>query len=166
MGATLDHVLVRRATPDDADELTRLRVLMFADIGHEGLPMDAKWCERNVEHFSARLLDNDNFAAFVVDKLDGGLAACAVGWLNPHLVGLRDLSGRTGYIANMSTESGYRRRGYGRATLLALLEWMRSTGTGRVDLHASADGEKLYRSLGFTDPQEAALTLFLYPIPL
>ncbi|MHB8296674.1 MAG: GNAT family N-acetyltransferase [Acidimicrobiales bacterium] len=161
MVATPDHVFARRATPEDADELTRLRVLMFGDMGHEGLPMDAQWRERNVEHFRARLLDRDTFAAFVVDKPDWGLAACAVGWLNPHLVGLRDLSGRTGYIANMSTEPDYRRRGYGRATLLALLEWMRSTGIGRVNLHASADGEKLYRSLGFIDPQEPALTLRL-----
>jgi GNAT superfamily N-acetyltransferase len=161
MAATQDHVAVRRANPEDADELTRLRVLMFADMGHQGHPMDERWRERNVEHFRARLLDSESFAAFVVDKPDGGLAACAVGWLNPHLVGLRDLSGRTGYIANMSTDAVYRRRGYGRATLVALLEWMRSTRVGRVNLHASADAEKLYRSLGFTDPQEPALTLRL-----
>ena len=42
-------------------------------------------------------------------------------------------------------------------------EWVaRMAATlGDVNLHASADGEKLYRSLGFTDPQEPAFTLRL-----
>ena len=41
------------------------------------------------------------------------------------------------------------------------LEWMREAGVGTVDLHASPDGEPLYRSLGFTEPGQPALTLRL-----
>jgi GNAT superfamily N-acetyltransferase len=134
---------------------------MFQDMGHDTGAMDERWRDHNVEHFRARLLDIESFAAFVIDKPDRGLAACAVGWLNPHLVGLHNLSARTGYVANMSTDVAYRRRGYGQATLAALLDWLRSTGVGRVNLHASPDGESLYRSLGFTEPQEPALTLRL-----
>jgi GNAT superfamily N-acetyltransferase len=59
----------------------------------------------------------------------------------------------------MSTDPTYRRRGYGRATLAALLGWLRSTGITTVDLHATPDGEPLYRSLGFTEPTDRALTL-------
>jgi GNAT superfamily N-acetyltransferase len=59
----------------------------------------------------------------------------------------------------MSTDPAYRRRGYGRTTLLTLLAWLRSTGITMVDLHATPDGEPLYRSLGFTEPTDPALTL-------
>jgi hypothetical protein len=45
------------------------------------------------------------------------------------------------------------------AALAALLHWMRSTGIGRIDLHASPDGDVLYRSVGFTDPQRPGFTL-------
>lgn len=154
-------IVVRRAGTGDAAELTRLREVMFGDMDHDVGAVDQHWRGLNVEHFRTRLLDVDSFAAFVVDKPEGGIAACAVGWLNPHLVGLRDVSARTGYIANMSTDTAYRRRGYGRATLAALLDWMRATGIGRVNLHASHDGEALYRSVGFADPVQPGLTLRL-----
>jgi ribosomal protein S18 acetylase RimI-like enzyme len=150
---------VRRAGPDDAAELTRLRVLMFADMGRDPGLLDDAWRRRNVAHFRRRLAETDVFAAYVVDRPGGGLAACAVGWLNEHLIGTANQLGRVGYIANMSTDPAYRRRGYARATLVALLAWLRSTGITTVDLHAPPDGESLYRSLGFTEPTEPALTL-------
>jgi ribosomal protein S18 acetylase RimI-like enzyme len=150
---------VRRAAPDDAAELTRLRVLMFADMGRDPRLLDDDWQRRNVAHFRRRLGETDVFAAYVVDRPGGGLAACAVGWLNEHLIGTANQVGRAGYIANMSTDRTYRRRGYGRATLAALLGWLRSTGITTVDLHATPDGEPLYRSLGFTEPTDRALTL-------
>jgi ribosomal protein S18 acetylase RimI-like enzyme len=150
---------VRRAGPDDAAELTRLRVLMFADMGRDPGLLDGDWRRRNVAHFRRRLAETDVFAAYVVDRPGGGLAACAVGWLNEHLIGTANQIGRVGYIANMSTDPAYRRRGYGRATLVALLAWLRSTGITTVDLHATPDGEPLYRSLGFTEPTDRALTL-------
>lgn len=100
------------------------------------------------------------FAAYVVDRPGGdGLAASAIGWLNEHLIGTANPTGRVGYIANMSTDRDCRRRGYGRATLVALLAWLRSTGITTVDLHATPDGESLYRSLGCTEPTDPALTL-------
>ena len=132
---------------------------MFADMGRDPGLLDDDWQRRNVAHFRRRLAETDVFAAYVVDRPGGGLAACAVGWLNEHLIGTANQVGRVGYIANMSTDPAYRRRGYGRAALVALLAWLRSTGITTVDLHATPDGEALYRSLGFTDPTDPALTL-------
>jgi GNAT superfamily N-acetyltransferase len=152
---------VRRANVDDAAELTRLRRVMFLHMGRDPDLLDDIWQQRNIAHFRSRLADTDEFAAFVVDRPGGGLAAVAVGWLNPHLVGTRNPTARTGYIANMSTDPAYRRRGHGRATLVALLDWMRDTGVTAVDLHASRDGEHLYRSVGFAEPADTALTLRL-----
>jgi ribosomal protein S18 acetylase RimI-like enzyme len=109
--AAPDEILVvmaetaRRANPEDAEELTRLRVVMFE--------------------------------------------------------GMRNLTGRRGYIANTCTDVGFRRRGYGRATITQLVEWMRAADVPVVDLHATPDGEPLYRSLGFTDPRAPALSLRL-----
>ena len=150
---------VRRAGPDDAAELTRLRIVMFADMGRDLAPLDEDWRRRNVAHFRRRLAETEVFAAYVVDRPGGGLAASAVGWTNEHLIGTANRTGRSGYIANMCTDPAYRRRGYGRATLVALLAWLRTTGITTVDLHATPDGEPLYRTLGFTEPTDRALTL-------
>lgn len=134
---------------------------MFLDMGRDARLLDQDWQQRNIDHFRRRLEEDAVFAAFVIEKPDGGLAASAVGWHNPHLIGTRNQTGRTGYIANMSTDPAFRRRGYGRATLAALLDWMRSTGIAAVDLHATPDAEHLYRSVGFTESADTALTLRL-----
>lgn len=155
------HFATRRAIPIDATEIVRLRALMFEDMGRDPGLLDERWRRRNVDHFTARLAQPDVFAGYVIDKPDGGVAAVAIGWLNQHLIGTANQTGRVGYVANMCTEPAFRRRGFGRITLTALLDWMRSTDTRTVNLHASTDGEALYRSLGFTDPSETALTLRL-----
>jgi GNAT superfamily N-acetyltransferase len=159
-------IQVRRAIAADAEELTRLRVQMFVDIGRDPALMDSGWQRRNVEYFRNRLAAVDEFAAFVVDADGGGLAAVAVGWLNHHLIGMRNPLGRVAYIANICTDPAYRRRGLSRATVTALLDWLRSTGISTVDLHTTPDGEHLYRSLGFTEPEDRALTLRFGPDPV
>jgi ribosomal protein S18 acetylase RimI-like enzyme len=149
---------VRRAGVEDAAALTRLRRLMFVEMGRDPALLDDQWFRLSVAHFTDRLADEATFAAFVVDG-DESVVACAAGWLNPHLIGTRNRSGRSGYIANVATDPGYRGRGYARATTSALLEWLRGTGISTVDLHATAQAEGLYRSLGFVEPADRALTL-------
>jgi hypothetical protein len=61
-------VTARRANPDDAEELTRLRVVMFDGMGHDVTSADAPWRQRTAEHFRARLHDTGEFAAFVVRR--------------------------------------------------------------------------------------------------
>lgn len=152
---------VRRADIADVTELVRLRVQMFSDMGRDTSTFDDTWWRLNAERFTARLRQPDEFAAFVVDKPDGGLAACAAGWLDEHLVGAANPLGRVGYVANMCTDPAFRGRGYARATLSAVVEWMRGIGVPSVSLHASPDGEHLYRSLGFIEPDNPYLTLRL-----
>lgn len=61
----------------------------------------------------------------------------------------------------MSTRGRPGRRGHSRATVTALLGWLRGTGIRIVDLHATPDAEPLYRSLGFTEPTKRSLVLWL-----
>ncbi|MFG1950950.1 GNAT family N-acetyltransferase [Micromonospora sp. NPDC048830] len=63
----------------------------------------------------------------------------------------------------MVTEAGYRRRGYSRACLEALLGWFAARGVRKIDLRASAEGEPLYRSLGFVATSGPTMRLTLPP---
>ena len=155
-------ISVRRATQDDAAELTRLRAVMMTAMGTDPSSLATEaWRAGTAAHFRERLADEERFAAFVAEASGRGLVACAVGWLDRHLPSPTNPSGDIGYVANMSTEPEWRGQGCGRATLTALLDWMRSRGVPRVDLHATEAGEPLYRSLGFTDPTLTLLSLRL-----
>jgi GNAT superfamily N-acetyltransferase len=62
-------------------------------------------------------------------------------------------------VFNVATDPGFRRRGYSRACMEALLGWYRQRGVARIDLRASPDGEPLYRALGFTPTAGRAMRL-------
>lgn len=91
--------------------------------------------------------------AFVVDhpELPGRLAACAVGTLEERLPAPGHPLGLFGFVFNICTDPGARRRGYARACTEALVAWFDERGATRVDLHATPGGEGLYRSLGFAE---------------
>jgi GNAT superfamily N-acetyltransferase len=139
---------LRRATVADADELTRLRALMYVamgiDVGGEG------WQEACHQAFVRRLSQPDAFAAFVVEA-DGRAVSCGVGWIEEHLPSPRQLDGRRGHIASMSTEPAAQRRGHARGVFGALMAWFASYDVPRVDLRATPDGRPLYEAFGFRE---------------
>jgi ribosomal protein S18 acetylase RimI-like enzyme len=146
-------VVVRRASVEDAWELTRLRRVMlktFVEISD-----DETWEYACKDTFEQALSDPDGMIqAFVVDAGDfpGKLAACAVGIIQQRLPSPDNHSGLVGYIQNVSTDPDYRRRGYARASVEAALEWLDSCGVQKTELLATAVADELYRDLGFGTP--------------
>lgn len=155
-------VPVRAATPDDAPELVRLRAVMFASMqatqamrartaapeAPDGWRAAAETVLRKV------LVDPDgNFGVFVVDddERPGRLAACAIGTLEQRLPAPGHPDGLFGFVFNICTDPDRRRRGYARACTVALLDWFDARGATRLDLHASPEGQELYRGLGFAE---------------
>ena len=157
-----DEVRARRAVPGDEQEIQRLRHQMaFAVFGVEPPPADEPNHVAAVKKVRQWLEGGDEAgtACFVIDAPDGdGLAASAIGAIDERLPSERNPSGRSGYIYGVCTEERYRRRGYSRLVLQALIDWYASQGVPRIELHASEYGEALYRELGFDDPKGLALT--------
>jgi len=157
-----EEVRVRRAVPGDEEEIQRLRHRMALDVfGAEPPPLDEPnhvaavkkvrmWLESGAEAMTA---------CFVIDALDGnGLAASAIGAIDERLPSGRNPAGRSGYIYGVCTEERYRRRGYSRLVLQALIDWYAEQGIPRIELHSSEFGEALYRELGFAETKGVALT--------
>lgn len=141
--------LVRRATPEDAGELLRLRQVMIDSMA--GANTDTGWQSASLATVSGKLADPaGGFAAFVVDRPErpGRLAALAVGTVE-YRIGPGNPHGRVGYVFSVATDPDTRRRGYARACMDALVEWLREQGVGQIDLTASAEAEPLYASMGF-----------------
>lgn len=134
----------RRATVTGADELARMGADPVKDTG--------PWRSR-LTAFLHEHVDTDRVGAFVIDH-PGGLAACAAATITHSIPG-PDHVGIYAHIHTVHTEPEYRLRGYARATVQALLDWLAEQGCGLVTLNASDDGAHLYRSLGFTTNERA-----------
>jgi GNAT superfamily N-acetyltransferase len=138
----------RRATTDDIDELIRLRQVMFDSM--VGVMDTTSGWEDNCAEVFRRGMNDGSVVAFVFDAPEGdGLAACGVATIAARLPGPGNLHGYYGYVQSMATDERWRRRGYGRAVFRALVEWFKDEGVTAIDLHATDDGEALYRSFGF-----------------
>ncbi|MCQ4207252.1 MULTISPECIES: GNAT family N-acetyltransferase [Streptomyces] len=153
--------LVRRAVPEDAEELTRLRKIMLDAMRPSD---DVRWQPATVAALRSHLAAADGeLTAFVVDAPDGAgtLAACATGAIDHSLGSPGNPAGTAGHVFNVCTDPDHRRRGYSRACMEALLDWFRERDVHRVDLHATAEGEPLYASLGFARTPAPAMRLTL-----
>ncbi|MBO8196247.1 GNAT family N-acetyltransferase [Streptomyces oryzae] len=145
---------MRRATPDDAEEIARLRRIMFAAM--RGRDEPGPWEKEAVRIARQQLAQpNSPLLAFVVDGegpgLPAHLAACAVGRVEERLPAPASPHGLFGFIFNVCTDERYRGRGYARATTAALLDEFARSGVTRVDLHATPEAEAMYRSMGFAE---------------
>ncbi|MGW2559828.1 GNAT family N-acetyltransferase [Streptomyces sp. NPDC001514] len=152
--------LARRARPDDAEELVRLRTVMHDSLAAAPNP-DTSWQPAAVETLRKRLMDPDGDLAACVVERPGGLAACAVGTIEYRLGGPGNPAGTTGYVFSVATDPDQRRRGYSRACMEGLLAWFQERGVRRIDLRASREGEPLYTSLGFVRTPDPAMRLTL-----
>lgn len=153
-------VRVRRAVPGDAGQLVRLRALMLADMGMDVGDDGADWRAAAADWFVRRMRGADEFAAFVVDDLELGVVACAVGACDAHAPSPADPGGLRGHVSNVCTDPRRRRLGYARACVDALLTWFREeTRVAAVGLHATEDAAGLYESFGFVPPDHPSLQL-------
>ena len=169
-----DSAGVREAGPKDAPELVRLRHAKFramAEAGAAGRPdvvEDVSWYPAAREAIASRMAEG-TLAAFVVEDVRpsataeaaGGppLVACAVMAIDFRLPGPGPgfPRGTSGSMSSVFVVPERRGRGPARAVVTAGLRWLSEKGAEVVDLHATPDAERLYRSLGFSEGNSMAL---------
>jgi ribosomal protein S18 acetylase RimI-like enzyme len=148
----------RPARQDDIPELVRFRALLFDDLTATwgATPAGDHWRHACASALTAGLADGS--MRVVVTDAPAGLAACGMGVIDRRLPAPWHPDGLIGHIFGIVTDPAHRRRGHARAVMKDLLAWFDRHGITRVDLNASPDGQQLYRSLGFTDHPDPALT--------
>src|SRR5437870_6756567 len=138
--------VVRRATVDDIDVLVDLRIAFVAEFAD----IEDEQAERaSIAEYLGRALPSESFLAWLVIDDDrvtatGGMAVYER-MMRSHGHGV----GYEGYVLNVYTLPEYRRRGYGRLAMEALMECARDRHI-RLTLLATDDGRPLYEALDFT----------------
>jgi GNAT superfamily N-acetyltransferase len=151
---TIDWI-IRPAGIADAHEVIRLAALMYDAMGL--VASDERWRERAHDAFVNRL--GRDMAVVVADDptVTGRLAATGAGTITRRLPGPANPDACVGYIQWISTDPRWRRRGLARRITRSLLDWYDLMGVPWVELHATPEGEGVYRSLGFDEGPNPAL---------
>ncbi|WP_329594894.1 GNAT family N-acetyltransferase [Streptomyces sp. NBC_01005] len=155
---------VRQATEDDITELVRLRAMLFENLGGDFFAPasgGADWLDALATVLKEQLTTSADTGSGTVRVLvvdgENGLAACGIGTIEQRLPGPHLRNGRIGQVIGVVTDPRSRRRGHSRRIMQELLGWFRESDVARVDLYASAEGEPLYRDLGFTNHPDPSL---------
>ena len=135
---------------------------MLAAMGEPSASLGAAWREASASWFTKRLVGAVDLAVFVIDDADGRVVAAAAGLCESRAPSGGNLSGQVGRIFNVVTDPDHRRQGMARECTTAVLDWLEEhTAVGVCELSASADGDALYRSLGFRPGGHPVLRLTL-----
>ncbi|MGX1135473.1 GNAT superfamily N-acetyltransferase [Streptomyces glaucescens] len=145
----------RLAGPDDALEIARLRSELILSE-----PLDETWLAVCRDQLAVRLGPGGDARACVVEG-GSGLASCALAFLQPLLPAPKYPAGLAARIHSVATEPAYRRRGYARAAVAALLDHLEREGVTLYELHAGEGSAPLYEALGFRhEPALMRMTRF------
>lgn len=152
---------VRPALPDDAEGIIRLRSDLILST-----PLNEEWIGRCSTQLALRLGPGGDARAFVIDAPDGGLASVALGPIHAVLPAPRYPQGLAARVHAVATQPGFRRRGFARSVLSALLERLKAEHVTLFELHASEEAAALYREAGFApSPALMRMTWHGQPVP-
>jgi ribosomal protein S18 acetylase RimI-like enzyme len=154
----MDDLLIRPGTSADAETVVAHRRAMFFDMGYRDDEALDKMCAAFRPWLALKIRRNEYLTWFAVDS-DGAIAAGLGLWLMdwpPHLVGPGPWRAN---ILNVYTRPQNRRMGLARRLMETALDWCRANQVRAVILHSSADGRRLYESLGFQSTNEMRILL-------
>lgn len=147
----------RPVGPDDLDLICRHRYEMFKTTGRtdEVLSPMAEgfrpWLEPR--------LAGGSYLGWIADGPDrpvGSVGFMVIDWA-PHP--LHPTQDRRGYVMNAFVEADHRGRGVAKRLMEQVLAEGRRLGLAYLTLHASAMGQPLYETLGWTKTNEMSLAL-------
>lgn len=151
---------LRRANAEDIDLLVALRLGFFDEV-EPMLPTTRATLEKALRaFFEAQMPTAENLVALLGEE-DGQVIACGMLTVAERPPKPYNLTGRSGYLYNIHVQPAYRRRGYARQMVAALVEAAKALGAGHVELTSTAGGLPLYENLGFGYCHETYLELFL-----
>jgi GNAT superfamily N-acetyltransferase len=147
----------RRATPEDVDPLTTLRLAFLAEVSGAS-DSDPILRESLTEYFS-RTIPSNEFIGFLAIA-DTTIIATSGVVFHHHPPSNKNPTGREAYIMNMYTDPSWRRRGVATRLLQMLIDHARQNNCGKISMHALPKGRSIYLNAGFV-PIETELRLDL-----
>ena len=150
---------VRYATLEDATYITEHRHKMFADNLFASESELAK-TDLQFESWVRECLSDGRYVGLLIEEKGEVVAGAGVFFAEfpPHWMDPQPLRA---YILNVYTRPEHRGKGFAKQLTRALIEECRKRAVPTVVLHASPQGQPIYKSMGFHPTDEMMLRLDL-----
>jgi ribosomal protein S18 acetylase RimI-like enzyme len=141
------------------DNIISLRLALLKELGEVNSSQDEFLMETSTREYLQKALSNNEFISYMAE-MNGEPVSISGMVLFKRPPYLENLQGIEAYILNMYTVPEYRGKGLAKRLLENCIEESKKSGVKRIWLHASEDGEPLYRKMGFTN-KDSEMELFL-----
>lgn len=133
----------------DVAELVRLRGVMYHGMGVDD--SNDEWKVVTARRLTSELPRATIVGGVVERRFEPGLCGAGLLRLDEVLGSPRFPRGLVAHVGSVAVDPEWRRRGIGESILRFLIDEARALGVERLELHATPDGEGIYRRLGFED---------------
>ena len=140
---------IEKAGIADADELTELRLEYLKEDNGLLERNDAETIRSALPNYFQKHLNKDLFAYVI--RENGIIVSCAMLLIVLKPMSPAFINGKTATVLNVFTCRPYRRKGYARMIMDALIADAEQQNIAVIELKATEDGYGLYRSVGFDD---------------
>jgi len=150
----------RRANIGDIEVLVELRIRFLNESVNHPEDEETDSLKKALREYFSRAIPSYGFIGWLAEYNNRVLGTGGmVVWQLPGRYGFE--SGKLGYICNMYTIPGARRRGIATRLLAELIKEAKSLGLGYLHLRAHKDAIGVYRKAGFVEPNHLELQLKL-----
>lgn len=138
----------RKANINDVDKLVELRNRQLVDEGAS--PVDN--IDKELEQYFTSSIREETLVVWIATKCDNIIATSGVCFFQ-YPPNFSNTTGKVAYITNVYTQEEYRKQGIATKLLEFIMNEIKKRDYRFVRLHASSQGKKLYKQLGFIDAE-------------
>lgn len=151
-----DSITIRKATSNDIDTLIENRIIFLSETYGVGSPEKESALRQSLAEYFARAFRNHSFISWIAeyDNRPVGFSGLVI---REQPGNFEIPNGRTGYILNMFTIKEFRKNGICKLLFQKMIDESKQLNLDKIELHATNEGEPVYRQFGFIEPHDKAL---------
>ena len=142
-------MVVDKASEKEIDSLVELRLAYLQEDLGTISEQDMQCLQKALPQYFRNHLNRDLFV-YVAREADE-IVACAFLLVVEKPMSPAFITGKTGTVLNVYTRPEYRKKGYAKQLMNALLADAKANALSVIELKATEDGYHLYQSVGFED---------------
>lgn len=157
-----NRITFRRATISDIELIIEYRIIFLTEAQNNLTEEKSLVLRNSLRDYLVKSLADDTFISWIAeyDNLPVGFSGMV---MREQPGNVEVPKGTTAYILNMFTISEFRKNGIASRLFSKLIEEARLRNADRIDLHATKEGEPIYRQFGFKEPHDKVLEFIITP---